>query len=394
MSIEKKMENMKKELDNNLYLAYLLNTYPEKTEAQARHLIPDLKRDRDGENLLILMEMELQEIMHRIDPHDLDIISPHDELKKKVLASRVFLAKRGNVEETIEFLNNATIESLSGGKKIKSKRKQKKNTKKRRKPRKSVRKKKSIRKKSARKKSLKKNKRKTCGGMESSIPLTRSPGRLNLSSLDRGSSDDNNNSESSETSTVIENIGSNNEEQNAEMYDQGTIISNQNLRDEIDFIPENLTDKERFLHQASNNIQNLKEVIMFELEYDGNTRGQSPVLEDIDPREMRYLKELPDKLQIDGTNIFSPGTPGHESILNSYQEMETPEQIQYLTKVYERIINSYIELLVRTTDSTNESSPVRSRRFRDFRMLQLEPLQAVREIRNNRLSDTDIRSRA
>ena len=233
--------------------------------------------------------------------------------------------------------------------------------------------------KNVRKKSLKKNKRKTCGGMM-------------MDSLLRN--DDDNNSDSSETSTLIENIRHNNEEQNAEMYDQDTIISNQSLRDEINFIPENLTDKERFLHQASNNIQNLKEVIMYELAYDGNARGQSPVLEDIDPREMRYLKELPDKLQIDGTNIFSPGTPGHETILNSYQEMETAEQIQYLTKVYERIINSYIELLVRTTDSTNESSPVRSRRFRDFRMLQLEPLQAVREIRNNRLSDIDIRRRA
>lgn len=212
--------------------------------------------------------------------------------------------------------------------------------------------------KNVRKKSLKKNKRKTCGGMNSN--------------------DDDNNSGSSETSTLIENIRSNNEEQNAE----------------IDFIPNNVTDKERFLHQASNTIQNLKNLIIYEMEYDGNARGQSPVLEDIDPREMRYLKELPDKLQIDGTNIFSPGTPGHESILNSYQEMETREQIQYLTKVYERIINSYIELLVRTTDSTNESSPVRSRRFRQFRMLQLEPLRVVREIRNNRLSDTDIRSRA
>lgn len=339
MSIEKKMENMKKELYNNLYLAYLLNTYPEKTEAQARHLIPDLKRDRDGENLLILMEMELLEIMHRLDPHDLDIISPHDELKKKILASRVFVAKRGNVEETIEFLNNVTIESISGGKKIKYKRKQRKNTKKRKKPRKSTRKKKTIRKKIARKKSLKKNNnKKKRGGTErrrrsptesnsednslAPIPFRRTE-EIRPGPFPRGVGSDESES-ASEISTIIDTVSD-------DETDPYTYELLQDVADDIDILFDYLVGlNPPLFHDDGQVINDLK-------------------FEDLPQRYKRVVKSLPDKLRVDGKNIFDTNffpthsSPVQDSIRDYLATLISVPHIHLAGNYYNKIIELYIE---------------------------------------------------
>ena len=250
-------------------------------------------------------------------------------------------------KKTIKFLNNATIESISGGKKIKSKRKQRKNTKKRKKPRKSTRKKKTIRKKIARKKSLKKNSnKKKRGGTErrrsptesnsednslAPIPFRRTE-EIRPGPFPRGVGSDESESDS-ETSTLIENIRSNNEEQNAEMYetDPYTYELLQDVADDIDILFDYLTGlNPPLFHDDGQVINDLK-------------------FEDLPQRYKRVVKSLPDKLRVDGKNIFDTNffpthsSPVQDSIRDYLATLISVPHIHLAGNYYNKITELYIE---------------------------------------------------
>lgn len=114
-----KEENIKRQISNNLVLAFILSTNPDFSKMDARRKGADLDDDEYG-IIVLIMQMELEGIIHKIR-----VSSNRISIEEVLFISKDMVEHRGDIEKIIDMYNNKTIGDIIGGKKNKSKSKKK-----------------------------------------------------------------------------------------------------------------------------------------------------------------------------------------------------------------------------------------------------------------------------